>query len=40
MIYDRWISDWSLLWAHEITAIKYRAESSDARTTEEASING
>ena len=40
MIYDRWISDWSSLWAHEITEIKYRAESSNARTTEEASING
>ncbi len=29
MIYDRWISEWSSLWAHEITAIKYRAESND-----------
>jgi len=40
MIYDRWISDWSSLWAHEITAIKYRAESGEIRTTREASING
>lgn len=39
MIYDRWISDWSSLWAHEITAIKHRAESNDVRATEEASIN-
>lgn len=40
MIYDRWISDWSSLWAHEITGIKYRAESNDARISGEASING
>lgn len=40
MIYDRWISDWSSLWAHEITEIKYRAESGGARTTGEATING
>ena len=33
MIYDRWISDWSSLWATEITAIKYRAESNDDRAT-------
>ena len=39
MIYDRWISDWSSLWAHEITSIKYRAESGGARTTEEAIVN-
>lgn len=37
MIYDRWISDWSSLWAHEITEIKYRAEANNRRTTEEAS---
>ena len=40
MIYDRWISEWSSLWAHEITAIKYRAESNNTHATEEANING
>lgn len=40
MIYDRWISDWSSLWAHEITTIKYRAESQQSRTTKEAPTNG
>lgn len=40
MIYDRWISDWSSLWAHEITEIKYRAESKHIHTTEVATING
>ena len=40
MIYDRWISDWSSLWSHEITEIKYRAESNDARTTEQVTNNG
>ncbi len=40
MIHDRWISDWSSLWAHEITSIKYRAESSEARTTGGATIHG
>jgi DNA-binding transcriptional ArsR family regulator len=30
MIYDRWISDWSSLWAHELATIKYRAEASAA----------
>jgi len=36
MIYDRWISDWSSLWAQEITAIKYRSESGHARAPENA----
>lgn len=40
MIYDRWISDWDSLWTQEITAIKYRAESNEARTTEQAISNG
>lgn len=39
-IYDRWISDWSSLWAHEITAIKYRAEADGARPTDEVAIDG
>ncbi len=28
MIYDRWISDWSALWASEVTALKYRVEAA------------
>lgn len=36
MIYDRWISDWASLWAHEITALKYRVEGAGARDPEEA----
>lgn len=39
MIYDRWISDWSSLWAQEITAIKYRAEAGAKETTREATKN-
>jgi len=27
MIYDRWTSEWSALWASEMTGIKYRVES-------------
>ena len=38
MIYDRWISDWSSLWASEITAIKSRAESRDAQRAEQEEI--
>lgn len=41
MIYDRWISDWSSLWASEITAIKNRAESRHAQQAqEEVAIDG
>lgn len=40
MIYDRWISDWSSLWAHEITAIKYRAEAGAKTTARKESKNG
>ncbi len=40
MIYDRWISDWSSLWAHEMTAIKYRIERDGARTAEEEPSRG
>lgn len=32
MIYDRWISDWASLWAHEITSLKYRVEHTGAPT--------
>ena len=39
MIYDRWISEWSSLWANEVTSIKYRAESQSARIAEEATVN-
>lgn len=39
MIYDRWISDWSSLWAHEITAIKYRAEAGATQRIQEATAN-
>lgn len=28
MIYDRWLSDWSSMWASEVTAIKHRAEAA------------
>ena len=35
MIHDRWISEWSSLWAQEITALKYRVEASGAPTPEE-----
>jgi len=40
MIHDRWISDWSSLWAHEITSIKHRAESGEAKPTGEVTIHG
>lgn len=40
MIYDRWISDWSSLWAREITDLKHRVEQTqpapDPSTKEEA----
>lgn len=35
-IYDRWISDWSSLWAHEITTVAYRVEAGDAGTARQA----
>jgi DNA-binding transcriptional ArsR family regulator len=39
MIYDRWISDWSALWAREITDLKYRAEAAGTQNTKKANIN-
>lgn len=45
MIYDRWTSDWSSLWAGELTALKYRAEGRNEPThpttkPTEATIDG
>lgn len=40
MIHDRWISDWSSLWAHELTALKHRVESGNAAEAEEATTHG
>ena len=31
MIYDRWTTDYSALWAGELTAVKYRAEQKGGR---------
>ena len=39
MIHDRWISDWSSLWAREITALKYRVEGAGAKTPDEVTSN-
>ncbi len=30
MIHDRWISEWSALWAPEVTQLKYRVEAAQA----------
>jgi DNA-binding transcriptional ArsR family regulator len=40
MIYDRWISDWSSLWAQEITGLKYRVEQAAAKEPDEVTIDG
>jgi DNA-binding transcriptional ArsR family regulator len=36
MIYDRWTSDYSALWASKLTRIKYRIESAAERRKEHA----
>ncbi len=39
MIYDRWISEWSSMWAHEITALKYRVEGASAQSPAEVTVD-
>jgi DNA-binding transcriptional ArsR family regulator len=33
MIYDRWTTDYSALWARRLTRIKYKVEASQSRRT-------